>query len=216
MQGLAALGIALAALTLSGATAGAVIVGLLALLATARSVCSVSYKDVLGKTVGKRRRGTATGLAGALWIGAGILFSTMAEQRRPADKSPSAPAQMSLLRDHPQLRRFSVARSLLVGTALAPPYLVMLQPQGALSALGALVLAAAFASLASSFVWGRLSDTSSRWVLIFAGMIAAVALIVSAATKLMGVADPRARPGLAVRPDDRLRRRAARPFHPPC
>jgi hypothetical protein len=54
---------ALAALTLEGTVAGAVILLALSVLAVARSVASVSYKDVLGKTVAKGRRGTATGLA---------------------------------------------------------------------------------------------------------------------------------------------------------
>lgn len=56
-------GIVLAALTLDGNAAGIAICVLLAVLALARSVCSVSYKDVLGKTVGASRRGSATGFA---------------------------------------------------------------------------------------------------------------------------------------------------------
>ncbi|WP_114964790.1 MFS transporter [Alkalilacustris brevis] len=63
VQGLAALAIALAALRLEGAAAGWAICAALAVLAVARSVCSVAYKDVLGKTIDKGNRGTATGLA---------------------------------------------------------------------------------------------------------------------------------------------------------
>jgi hypothetical protein len=66
VQGLAALGIAAAALTLYGATAGWAILGCLAMLAVARSVASVSHKDVLGKTVERTRRGAATGAAASL------------------------------------------------------------------------------------------------------------------------------------------------------
>ncbi|MBK5925924.1 MFS transporter, partial [Rhodobaculum claviforme] len=65
-QGLAALAMAAAALTLEGAAAGVAICAALAVLAVARSVASVSLKDVLGKTVDKGRRGTATGLASNL------------------------------------------------------------------------------------------------------------------------------------------------------
>ncbi|WP_293607827.1 MFS transporter [Ponticaulis sp.] len=75
VQGLSALVIALSALFLSGLQAGLAIVGSLAVLAVARSVCSVSYKDVLGKTVDKSHRGTATGLAGSLSAGAVIIFA---------------------------------------------------------------------------------------------------------------------------------------------
>ncbi len=74
-QGVAAAGIVLAGLTLSGAVAGAVICGLLMVLAVARSICSVSYKDVLGKTVGKSRRGAVTGLASSLGAGAVVIFA---------------------------------------------------------------------------------------------------------------------------------------------
>ena len=42
--------------------------------------------------------------------------------------------------------------------------------------LGFLVLASALASLCSSFVWGRLSDRSSRKVLIFSALVAAIIL----------------------------------------
>ncbi|WP_316015993.1 MFS transporter [Roseobacter sp. HKCCA0434] len=77
VQGLAAGAIALAALTLEGATAGVAICAALAVLALARSVCSVSYKDVLGRTVGKARRGTVTGTASSVGAGGVILFALL-------------------------------------------------------------------------------------------------------------------------------------------
>ena len=72
-QGVGAAVIALAALTSTGTTAGLLILLGLALLAVSRSVASVAYKDVLGKTVAKGQRGTVTGLAGT-WA-AGVLFA---------------------------------------------------------------------------------------------------------------------------------------------
>lgn len=74
-QGVAAAGIVLAALTLGGAAAGAVICALLAVLAVSRSICSVSYSDVLGKTVGQSRRGAATGTATSLGAAAVVIFA---------------------------------------------------------------------------------------------------------------------------------------------
>lgn len=74
-QGAAAAGIVLAGLTLRGAMAGAVICALLMVLAVSRSLCSVSYQDVLGKTVGRSRRGAATGLASSLGAGAVVIFA---------------------------------------------------------------------------------------------------------------------------------------------
>lgn len=80
LQGLSALGIALSALFMEGLAAGIGIAGSLAVLAVSRSVCSVAYKDVLGKTVDKSHRGTATGLAGSLSaavvIGFALLLTT--------------------------------------------------------------------------------------------------------------------------------------------
>jgi len=216
LQGGAAAGIGIAGLTLDGAAAGVVVVALLAALAIARSVCSVSYKDVLGKTVGKTRRGTVTGLAGSissaaivvlalalmsgvadrqvlviaaivlasgLWLAAGALFATLVEERgepKPVEGTlRSALAQLSVLNDDPQLRLFVVSRGLLVGTALAPPFLVILASEsgpGAFQRLGALVLASSAAAFLSSYLWGRLADRSSRQVLMLAGVTAAVIL----------------------------------------
>lgn len=64
--------IGVTALMLEGAAAGWTIVALLAVFGLARSVCSVSYKDVLGKTVSKTTRGTATGTASSV-AAAGVL-----------------------------------------------------------------------------------------------------------------------------------------------
>ncbi len=77
VQGLCVLAMAWAALTLEGAAAGWTIVGLLALFALARSICSVSYKDILGKTVVEPSRGTATGTAGSAAAIATLTFGAL-------------------------------------------------------------------------------------------------------------------------------------------
>jgi hypothetical protein len=81
---------ALAAATLSGATAGWAIVGLLVVFSLARGLCSVSAKDVLGKTVSKARRGNlmglSAGLAGALTLALGLYLELI--------KDGSADAQL--------------------------------------------------------------------------------------------------------------------------
>ncbi|MFN3663943.1 MFS transporter [Yoonia sp.] len=219
LQGASAAGIALVGLTQEGAVAGGLIIALLALLAVARSVCSASYKDVLGKTVGNARRGTAMGLAssaGAVgvilfamvlmsgvgdryviviaaiflaavcWLTAGAIFFRLDETPSAGKDTDLKRASFGLLRDEPQLRRFILTRSLLVGTALAPPYLVLLDSASGLGALGALVLASALASLLSSFVWGRLSDKSSRLVLILAGCGGGGVMVTTVALHLAG------------------------------
>ncbi len=75
IQGLCAVAIGVTALSVQGAMAGYLIVTLLTVLALARSVCSVCYKDVLGKTVSKSRRGSATGMAGSLASIVTIIFA---------------------------------------------------------------------------------------------------------------------------------------------
>ncbi len=75
LQGLCAIGIAIASLALTGRTLGIAIVSILSLLALARSICSVSYKDVLGKTVDKSNRGTATGTANSIAAGFIIIYA---------------------------------------------------------------------------------------------------------------------------------------------
>ena len=74
VQGLSVAGMVASALLLEGKRAGIAIVILLGILAIARSVCSVSYKDVLGKTVSKSMRGKVTGLAASVASGAVIVF----------------------------------------------------------------------------------------------------------------------------------------------
>ncbi|MBN8759189.1 MAG: MFS transporter [Thiobacillus sp.] len=51
---------------LDGATAGWAVLGLVALFSLARGLCSVSAKDVLGKTVSKTRRGVLMGYSAGL------------------------------------------------------------------------------------------------------------------------------------------------------
>lgn len=77
VQGFAVAAMAAVAVALDGAVAGWCILALLLVFSLARGVCSVAAKDVLGKTVGKNRRGMATGyassIAGALTILVGIF-----------------------------------------------------------------------------------------------------------------------------------------------
>lgn len=77
LQGLAAIGMAGAAMFLSGDAAAWAIVVLLAVLAVARSACSVSYKDVLARTVDKGARGRVSGTASTVSSIAIFAFAFM-------------------------------------------------------------------------------------------------------------------------------------------
>jgi hypothetical protein len=85
-QGLMAAGIAVSAIFLQGWAAGLAICVLLAALALFRAACSVSYKDILGKTVGQTKRGAVTGFAGsassiAVLVFAGLMLSGLIQTK---------------------------------------------------------------------------------------------------------------------------------------
>lgn len=80
LSGLSLFGMALAALRFDGAAAGVAIIAALIVFSLARGLCSVSAKDVLGKTISKSRRGAlmgwSAGLSGLAVLGLGIWLST--------------------------------------------------------------------------------------------------------------------------------------------
>lgn len=228
-QGLVVIAIATVALTLDGRAAGWAIVGLIVLFGCARSAASVSYKDVLGKTVSKTRRGTVTGtatsisagavllfgvglwaevipltttsigvvllVAGGLWIGAGVLFTTLAEDAGSTEGGRNGIGvvigNLSTLWRDPQLGRFVVTRSLLTVTAVAPPYILSLtrSDDGGLGGLGPFVIASSLATVVGGRLWGQLSDRSSRLVLVGSAVASTVLFTVAAAGSGAGVLD---------------------------
>ena len=66
LSALSLFGMALTAVTLEGSSAGGAIIMMLILFSLARGLCSVSAKDVLGKTVSKSRRGRLMGWSASL------------------------------------------------------------------------------------------------------------------------------------------------------
>lgn len=75
---------ALLATRLTGTAAGWTVVGLVILFSLAKGLCSVSAKDVLGKTVAKTRRGLlmgyAAGIAGAATFAIGVYVEFIASR----------------------------------------------------------------------------------------------------------------------------------------
>jgi len=80
IQGLCLLAMMVSVSLLEGALAGLTILGLLIVFSLARAVCSVAYKDVLGKTIPKTRRGRLSGwisaVAGLASMSVGLWLST--------------------------------------------------------------------------------------------------------------------------------------------
>ncbi|HKK23436.1 MAG TPA: MFS transporter, partial [Pseudohaliea sp.] len=85
---------------------------------------------------------------------------------------------LRLLRDDTPFRDFVIARSLLVATAFAIPYLVvLLRTEGAGDlALGGLLLAEGLAALLSAPFWGFWSDSASHRVMAAAALLSALGL----------------------------------------
>lgn len=223
-QAVAIAAMALAALTLTGVTAGVVLLALLAAFAVARAVCSLTIKDVMGRTIPTGERGQVTGWATtasglvAITVGlaiglvgedagvaafAGLLAggavlhllsaAAMSRVREPTvpddrDASGGVLASLALLRTDPPFRRFVVSRTLLLVSALTPPYVVALAQQAtgtALAGLGPFVVAAGIASLVGGRLWGRAADRSSRRLIAGAsGGAAVLALAFVALTRI--------------------------------
>ncbi|WP_203141592.1 MFS transporter [Marinobacter mangrovi] len=124
-------------------------------------------------------------LAAVLWVVASVLFAGVDEE--PGETSGGGHAlkeafrSLSLLRDDAQFRHFVITRALLLCSALASPYFVLLaQKQGNNGwLLGGFLLASSLASSVSATVWGWMADKSSRQVMIRgAALASAVCLVI--------------------------------------
>lgn len=212
-QALAIAGMGLAALFLAATAAGVAVLLALAVFAVARSFCSISSKDVLGRTIPKGFRGRVGGIsnsisgglsaaaavgllvfreqetarflawlvlgASLLWVLGGGLYALVSEpEGNEASEGEEASAnvleRLALVRDDAVFRRFIIARSLLLGSALASPLLVVLAQRsgGALGSLVGFIVASGLASGTSSFLWGKLADRSSEGAMAAGGLVA--------------------------------------------
>ncbi len=130
----------------------------------------------------------AIALAGAAWIAAALLFTRLDERDVEPDVDGTVLSRLAEPLSDRQFRRFVLARALLTGTALAPPFLLLASASAesdALNKLGPFMLASATASILSSFIWGRLSDRSSRRVLAYSAALATLVLGAAAAAAIL-------------------------------
>jgi MFS family permease len=207
--------------TASGATtAGWTVLVTLVLFSLARGLCSVSAKDVLGKTVSKTRRGALMGYSAAaaglvtlliggyiefiaerrpdasffmvmllaaafLWLVATAVFASIREEpgatRGGGNALTAALQSLALLKTDSDFRHYVIARSLLLSTALALPFYVLLAQQNSagITGLGLLIVASGLAAGLSAPVWGRKGDRSSRGVMVFASTAAGLTGLVT-------------------------------------
>jgi len=92
---------------------------------------------------------------------------------------------LSLLQTDAKFRQFVTTRALLIASAFAIPYMVVLiqrEGSGALTSLGGLMLASGAAGLFAGRFWGRWSDSSSNQVMAAAALLSSFTM---AATVLL-------------------------------
>jgi hypothetical protein len=143
--------------------------------------------------------GTATfalllGIAALAWVAAAAVYASLVEERGDHDEvvdRRAAGRALALLRDDATFRRFVVARTLLLVSALTPPFVVALATDvggAGLAGLGPFVIGSGVAALLGGRGWGRLADRSSRLVMVWAaGSAAVIVLGLLAALQVDGV-----------------------------
>ncbi len=148
--------------------------------------------------------------AGALmWLLSAFVYSRVREPDGEESGSPSSHADdggqasvkdrlvsgwfttaVALLRDEPPFRQFVFARSLLLVSALSPPFVISMAASSGSSALGGLggfIVASGLAALLGGPVFGRIADRSSRLLMAAgAGLASAVLVLLVVATGLPG------------------------------
>jgi hypothetical protein len=124
----------------------------------------------------------ATLLAGAglLWLLAALVFSALREYPGETEGGANgwreAWSRLDLLRTDRDFRRFVLTRGLLICSALAAPFYVILAREhgsGGASLLGTFLVAGGLASSLSAPAWGIAADRSSRWVMTVAALMTA-------------------------------------------
>jgi len=145
-----------------------------------------------GERAGDGRAADAGGPAAMAEVAASANGDATADAGGPAASADAGWLRQAFgpLRDDRELRRFVTVRSLLLVSALTPPFLVSLAAQagsGALAGLGAFIVSAGLAALLGGPIMGRLADRSSRTLMsVGAGLAAAIVLLVVAVTALPG------------------------------
>ncbi len=145
--------------------------------------------------------GTATlaillGCAALAWVAAGAIYARIHEAPGEQDDDerarPLAEA-WRLLRDDAPFRRFVLARTLLLVSALSPPFIVALatrQGDAGLEGLGPFVISSGIAALVGGRLWGRFADRSSRLTMsLAAGTASGVVLVYLALLQIDGFSD---------------------------
>lgn len=132
-------------------------------------------------------------IAGILWILAALVFATLRESPGATEGGGNAFRQAfestRLLVEDKQFRHFVITRALLLSTALSLPYYAALANENtgaSASGLGLMFVASGLGGTISAPIWGKLSDRSSRLVIVGA---AAMTFVLGVAITLLYLLD---------------------------
>ncbi len=132
------------------------------------------------------------GAAAVAWVVALAVYATIREPAGEPSAARSGPGwaawAWSLLREDATFRRFVAVRTLLLVSALSPPFVVALAATRGgvgLGSLGPFVVAQGLANLLGGRIAGRLADRSSRQLMI--GTAAAASAVIAAFLALLAV-----------------------------
>ncbi|TVR35543.1 MAG: MFS transporter [Nitriliruptor sp.] len=149
-----------------------------------------------GEDAGTSTLAILLGCAALAWVAAGAIYARIEEapgEQDDGERSRPLADAWELLRDDAPFRRFVLARTLLLVSALSPPFIVTLATQqgnAGLQGLGPFVISSGVAALVGGRLWGRFADRSSRLTMsLAAGAASIVVLIYLALLQMDGVGE---------------------------
>lgn len=167
------------------------VTGIAASVAGAGALAVGAGIAIVGRDAGSNMLAWLVVGAAGLWLLGAAVFTTVEEEPSPGDASDAATSiteSLALLRDDTPFRMFVLARTLLLVTALSPPFVVSLsatETGDGIAGLGAFVIATGIAGFVGSPIWGRLADRSARLVMAstagLGGLVISVFLMLRAA-----------------------------------
>lgn len=119
-----------------------------------------------------------------VWVAATVVFATVHEPAMGEDAALDAGwlgHALRLVRADAAFRRFVMARTLLLVSALSPPFVVALAAEEAsvgFGSLGPFLIASGLAGLIGGRAFGRLADRSSRQVMMIGAGVSSLVIVV--------------------------------------
>jgi MFS family permease len=160
---------------------------MLALRATLGGILALAAGVLMRRFLGESQSSTPyivlLCIAAGLWGIGSLLFALIPEPKGATGGGANAIRKalegLGLVRSDRILRRFIIARCLLLSVELAMPYFVLFgrrEANVAGSDLGIFVIAVSLAAVLSSPVWGRFADAAAHRTLAASGIVGAVSV----------------------------------------